>query len=290
MKEEHLFRYKAVIDFIEFTFTTTSNTNAFSIKRNMGLSYVTPLNKGPGAAANQFSCRVYDIKNWAKLEADISRLKNKYQISGEPVITAVEVSLDAYANGASYDQMIEHVAHFFCMLANPVSPNRRFSRAYKGSSEGLHGRSYTINRLKKGGAIYIGSQNTDSKSMRIYYKTTDKEELLKPEECRARIEITLTGQDCPFSTLTEARNYNFTELRDYFRFTELKDNLGRFDSDLADRIPIVGERRPRRRMGGGGYLIYSRLVIPDAKLNEIVYDQLRNLTKRLNTHKMRKTR
>lgn len=289
--DKSLFRYKAVIDFIQISFKTTQRSNGFSIKRNTGLPYVKPIDKGPGSATNIFSFRLHDIENWQQFDTTIKHLKKRYELESEPTITGVEVSFDAYAKGASYDEMIEHVAHYFCFLANPVSVNRRFSKGYKGTAIGLTSRTYTIRRLFSGGTIYIGDQRYDSKSMRIYYKQTDhNKQPIEQNEHRARIEITLLGKDCPFGNIEEARNYDFTKLKDYFRFTELREGLKRFDEVLADRIPIVGERKIRRRIGGGGHRIYSKLVIPDAELNEIVYDRLRNLSKSLNSSRMRKTR
>ena len=62
--DKRKFKYKVVIDFIQINFKTLKNSNAFSIKRKNGLSYVEPLNEGDGAAANEFQFRLYDVTNW----------------------------------------------------------------------------------------------------------------------------------------------------------------------------------------------------------------------------------
>jgi len=280
--DKEKFEYKAVIDFVEITFRTKQSSNGFSIKRNVGFDYVRPLDKGPGSAANEYSVKVQDVKRWTDLDKYINRLKANYDLESEPTITCVEVSFDAYSKGATFDDMIEHVANYYWMLANPVSENRRFTRGMKGTTQGLGRRSYMINRLKRGGTVYIGDHRYDQEGMRIYHKTSDKDSQLPQDQCRARIEITLRGDKCPFKTLEEARNFQFSNLARYFKFRQLKSEVKGLMLGVADGTPMLGERKPRKRKGLGCYL-YSAMTSADSVLNEIVYECLRNLTKRLNS-------
>lgn len=283
------FEYKAVIDFVEITFRTKQSSNGFSIKRKVEFDFVKALDKRPGAAANEFRVKVQDVRRWTDLEKFYNRLKSNYDLESEPTITCVEVSFDAYSKGATYDDMIEHVANYYWMLANPVSENRRFTRGMKGTTQGLSRRNYMINRLRRGGTIYIGDHRFDQEGMRIYYKTTDKDAQLPHEEHRARIEITLRGNKCPFTTLEEARSFKFSNLARYFKFRQLKADVQGFNLIIADATPILGERKPRKRKGVGGYL-YSAMTSADSVLNEIVYESLRKLTKRLNSGRNKKFR
>jgi len=287
--DKEKFEYKAVIDFVEITFRTKKASNGFSIKRNVEFDFVKPLDKGPGAAANEFTVKVQDVKRWSDLDKCYKKLKAQYELESEPKITCVEVSFDAYSIGATYDEMIEHVASYYWMLANPVSLNRRFTRGQKGTTQGLGSRSYMLNRLKGGGTIYIGDHRYDSEGMRIYYKTIDKQSQLPPEKHRSRIEITLRGNKCPFTTLEEARNFKFSNLAHYFRFRQLKSNLSKLRTSVAERTSLLGERKSRQRRGHGEYM-YSEMTKADSVLNDIVYYQLRNLTMRLNSGQKKKSR
>lgn len=287
--DKQKFEYKAVIDFVEVRFRTKQSSNGFSIKRNVGFDYVRPLDKGPGSAANEYVVKVQDVKRWTDLEKFFNRLKSNYDLESEPTITCVEVSFDAYSKGATYDDMIEHVANYYWMLANPVSENRRFTLGRKGTTQGLGSRSYLLNRLRRSGTIYIGDHRYDQEGMRIYYKTTDKDSQLPMDKHRARIEITLRGDKCPFKTLEEARNFQFSNLTRYFKFRQLKDDVQGLNLIIADRTPVLGERKPRKRKGVGGYF-YSAMTSADSVLNEIVYESLRKLTQRLNSGRNKKIR
>lgn len=287
--DKEKFEYKAVVDFVEVRFTTKKSSNGFSIKKKVGFDFVKPLDKGPGSAANEYVVKVQDVKRWTDLDKFYNRLKANYDLESEPEITCVEVSFDACSKGATYDDMIEHVANYYWMLANPVSENRRFTRGMKGTTEGLGRRSYMIARLKRGGTIYIGDHRYDQEGMRIYYKTTDKENQLPPDQHRARIEITLRGEKCPFKTLEEARNFQFSNLTRYFKFRQLKSDVKGLMLGVADGTPMLGERKPRKRKGLGGYL-YNSMTSADRILNDIVYESLRKLTKRLNSGRNKKIR
>lgn len=283
------FRYTAVIDFVEITFRTKKASNGFSIKRNLEFDFVKPLDKGPGAAANEFTVKIQDVKHWSEIDRVFRKLKRQYELESEPKITCIEVSFDAYSKGATYDEMIEHVANYYWMLANPVSLNRRFTRGMKGTTQGLDSRSYMLGRLKRGGTVYIGDHRYDNQGMRIYYKSVDKKASLPQEQYRARIEITLRGDSCPFSTLEGAKQFEFSNLKHYFKFRQLRPNLPNLKTIVADRTPLLGERKSRQRKGRGAYM-YSDMTMADTVLNEIVYDQLRYLTKRLNSGQKKKSR
>jgi hypothetical protein len=283
------FRYTAVIDFVEITFHTKDASNAFSIKRNLGFDYVHPMDKRAGAAANEFKAKIQNVKHWSEIDRIYKRLNDQYELSSEPKITCIEVSFDAYSKGASFKEMIEHVANYYWMLANPVSQNRRFTRGTKGTTQSLSRRAYMLNRLSRGGTVYIGDHRYDPEGMRIYYKQTDKEEDLPMDEHRSRIEITLRDASCPFDNLEDAIHYDFANLSNYFKFRQPKAEMSPFEVVIADATPLLGEKKERKRRGRGKYM-YSSLTDADVVLNSIVYDQLRYLTKRLKSSREKKIR
>ena len=287
--DKQKFRYTAVIDFVEISFSTKVASNAFSIQRNIGVNYVRPLNKSAGAAATEFTATVHDVMHWSELESVCDRLKSSYELLTDPKITCIEVSFDAFSNGASYEEMIEHVANYYWMLANPVSLNRRFTRGTKGTTQGLSRRAYMLNRLSQGGTVYIGDHRYDPEGMRIYYKQTDKKSLLPLDKHRSRIEITLRGNGCPFDNFEDAKHYDFAKLSNYFKFRMPKDGMSALQVVIADATPLLGEKKERKRKGRGKYM-YSSLTNADVELNAIVYEQLRNLTKRLNSSRVKKIR
>lgn len=281
------YKYKAVIDFIEVEFKTVIPTNAFSIKRNARLTYVDPLDKGDGAAASHFRVKFHDITRWNEFEIMLNKLKSELQFEIEPFIYGVEVSLDAYSKNNDINDLIEHVVQFFWNHSNPVSNNRRIGKKGKGANA-IESKEDLIRKIMKGGTIYIGSQKNgkghkkDPISMRTYLKEIDKKTKLNLVQKRARTEITLVGAACPFSSIEEARKYNFSNLNKYFTFRNFKGNLNPLESIIVNARPVIAEKRRRRRIGGGTRE-NSRLTTADTKLNRIVYDRLRNLTRSLNT-------
>lgn len=279
------YKYKAVIDFIQLDFKTAKPTNAFSVQRKMKLTYVEPLNKSAGGAASEFRFKFHDLTSWKQLEDCISNLKRHCELENEPTISGIEVSIDAYSNNMNKNELIEHTAQFCWKLAKPVSQIRRFS---KTKAHGITNKNDLTNKIIKGGVIYIGNQRNhaggkqDPISMRIYLKEKDKKIELNPSEHRARIEITLVGAACPFHSIADAKKYKLSNLNSHFTFRNFKQDLSPLDNIIINAIPTIAEKRRRSRIGGGTRE-FSRLTTADTKLNRIVYDRLRNLTRRLNT-------
>ncbi len=275
------YRYKAVIDFVSFEFETKKATKGFAIKKNINLTYVKPLNAGKGGAATRYSTSLYDVTSWSIIEKKLASLQEKYTLVDEPKIVSVEVSLDAYSKANSREDIIYHVCYFLWFLENPVSDNKRIANT-KASGIGSFDELYR--KVSDGNTIYIGNfrgSNADPITMRIYLKETDqnvKEEDTKKH--RARIEVTLNAEACPFKTIEEARKYKFNLLGNYFRFRKFKTNLNPLEKELVSRSSIVTQRRDRHRIGGGRR-IHSRLTMAHMPLNSALYDRLRNLTRDL---------
>lgn len=281
------YRYKAVIDFVSFEFETKKATNGFTIKRNTNLKYVDPLNKGSGSAATRFLTRIYDVSCWSKVEKDLALLKSKYPLINAPKIVALEVSLDAYSKANSREELIQHVCYYFWCLQNPVSDNRRIANK---SALGINSYEDLHRKVKAGGTLYLGNQkrlkgnNIDPITMRIYLKDTDRNMIEEDiQKHRARIEITLVDNACPFNTMDEAKGYKFSELSKHFRFRKFKENIDPLFRHISSRSPKISERRVRRIIDVGTR-VNSQLTLAHTKLNRTAYDSLRNLTRGLNKY------
>ena len=110
-----------------------------------------------------------------------------------------------------------------------------------------------------------------------YVKTTDDaaRQTVRP---RARLEIRLQGNACPFQTLDELRAFDWCSLAHYFQFRRLKDDLDSFSQLLADRSTTVGKRTPRTI--AGSKRLYSPMTTADSTLNRRYRDALRTLSRR----------
>jgi len=199
-------------------------------------------------------------------------------------ITGVEISFDAFSRNNDKDELIEKTAEFYWLLQKPSSQNRRTAGKHKGSTQQLLNHSSNIRRIAIGHSVYIGSQKEDLISQRAYYKTIDSNQLLPLDKHRARYEITLIGNACPFRTIEEAKAYKFTNLKAWFKFRKVKENLDSFNLMLTNaRMQLGNINSPRK--AGGGLKVHNTGTQADTTLNRIAYDKLRELTKRL-----RKTR
>ena len=195
----------------------------------------------------------------------------------------MEVSFDAYSKKRDERALIEKTAEFYWLLQNPSSLNRRTATSYKGSAELPINHSSNIRKVASGNTIYIGSQRDDSISQRIYYKTTDSKKYLPIEEHRARYELTLKWDACPFRTIEEAKAYNFTNLRKWFKFRKIKNDLDGIEKLLMSAKMQLGDINISR-LSGGGVRVHDFGTQADIDLNRIAYDRLRDLTKRLNKY------
>jgi hypothetical protein len=113
-----------------------------------------------------------------------------------------------------------------------------------------------------------------------YLKTTDHNKTPIPVEIhRARFEIRLAGSALPYETIGSWQGFKFETLTAYISF-------GREDAtaSLTEQaiVTAYGDRASHkkaipRRSGGG---TRTRIMPADTRLNQIVYDELRQLTRR----------
>lgn len=274
------FRFRAVVDWLEVEITTGKPTNAQTVRRKGSLCYVTPVEVSAGGATTRFRFRLYDPDQWSDIAATLTKLEQEFPFSAPPMVSGIEVSFDAYANGASTDELAELTANFYKFNSMPVSTNRRIAGRWKGDTEGIAGHKHTVRKTDEGRVIAIGNKS-DPISQRIYFKTVDNNgQALPDEQHRARIEVTLQGDAVPLTALEDWHDFKFTTLAGYFKFRQLKDQLDPYARTGAECLDQIGERRKRSRKGGGTRL-YAKVTQADTALNRKAYDALRELSRRM---------
>lgn len=288
MTKNDCFKYHASIDWIAFEIKTISSTNFQTLRRHINISYAEPIHAGAGGASNVFRFKIYDIKKWDSLKASFDALNNQIPLAYIH-IQGIEVSLDAFYQGAyDLEAYILRTANFNYLLDKACSNNRRSANTHSGRGCGLPNHLSSISAIRDNKTIYIGNRN-ESISQRIYFKTTNRNRPLPPEQHSARYEITLLNNECPFETLERAKDFKFTDLAEWFKFRKIKDGLDEFRKTLAQAGGKLSEVNIKRRVGGGTK-VKAWGTVADRELNDITYRALKNLTLRLRTRAPRKIR
>lgn len=277
------FRFRAEVDWIELEIQTRTPTNFMTVRRAMGLKYVEPLDAAGGGAATVFRFRIQDPENHHGVTTKLDELAARFPLAGIPVVTAVEIALDAYSRGkATRDDLIELTARFRKFDTTPASANRRFGGRWKGDVEPANHHATNMRRLAEGRVLNVGNKS-DSRSQRFYFKCTDDGgDPIKDEKAhRARMENTLRSEGLPCQALKDWSEFDFTQLSGMYRFRMLESDLSAMMQIVVEASPQLGERRTteqQKRMRARR--LHSRLTPADTALNRRAYDALRELTRR----------
>lgn len=273
-----LFIFRACVDWIEFEITTLNATRGPHIRKKMQLpSYVEPIDAGAAKEATRFKITYQDPSSWAELIDFIDRLEERFPLAGAPIITGIEITFDAYRNGATDAQMEEMCLGLFKFATFSPSKNQRFSGRWAGDVSAIETDKQVLRMIGQDRVINLGNKD-DEISMRIYLKKKDAGALLPPEKHRARREVTLRGNAVPFRTFAEASAYAFTELRPYFKFRKKKESLSDLDEVLMAHTPQAGIRQ-KRVTADHSLRWHDRRTPADTRLNRIAYDALRGLSR-----------
>jgi hypothetical protein len=278
-----VFRFRAEVDWIELEIQTRTPTNFMTIRRAMGLKYVEPLDAAGGGAATVFRFRIQDPENHHGVTTKLDELAASFPLVGTPVVTTVEIALDAYSRGmATRGDLIELTARFRKFDTTPASANRRFGGRWKGDVEPASHHATDMRRLAEGRVLNVGNKS-DSRSQRFYFKCTDGggKPIKKEKEHRARMENTLRGEELPCQALKDWLEFDFTQLSGMYRFRMLESNLSPTMRIVVETSPQLGERRtPEQQKRMRTRRLHSRLTPADTALNGRAYDALRELTRR----------
>ena len=311
------FRFRAVVDWIEILIQTTSTTNFHTVQRAFGAAlrlpvsqkiHITAKHPNEGGGTCHFTVRIHDVTCYSDIHHLLIQVAAKLSLNPGFKIDKIELALDAYC-----DDPAGQAARFYKFMTHPVSDNRRMYRAERDLPPfGMPNNFDSISRhLSEGWQIGIGNTK-DDRYQHIYFKTTDGTEIigyktdektgkskpvkrakpLPPEQWRARIEIRLSGAALPCQTAEEWAAYRFEELAQYFRFTQLKDDLEPLMQKTAEAIDQIGERKTRKRAHEGresGTRLHSKATLADVALNNKARDALRKLSARWKATKKRST-
>lgn len=287
-----LFKFRAVIDWLEIEFRTQEHTNFQSIKRVLNAPYVEALNKEDGGRANKFSVKFHDPKNWDAILHQLQTLSEKFPLAENPTIKTIEVSIDGYSRTADRSQMIALTHSLFRGLSKLVSDNYRFSGTKNSikRTRWFDSKSEIIEFLNDGRNICIGNIahsnslkknfDADDEYMQIYYKTTDNGGTpLQPAQYRARIEIRLSGKALPFENIEDAKTYKFEKLAKYFNMRKLNQTLlntaPRGIQKACELVHQLGSAKSNSKRK------HAVITVANKELNDKFYDSLRDLSRRM---------
>ena len=271
-------KLRAEIDWIEIEITIHGTTNLKAIRSALQgaayleKAYVTVMSDDHNSAST-FRFRIHDPNKFAGISAVLGRLGQRFPFALPPLVSAAEIAIDDYSKGP------EQVADWYYGLSKIADPkNHRLYRDGRGSGQAIPSqRDSLVRKIADGCQIAIGNKNADF-YQHGYYKQTDhnKQPLPEPEH-RARIEVTLRGEQLPCVTLDNWADFKFEQLGEYFRFRTPKDNLSDFQVMILEGRQI-GRRGSRNRRDGGTRL-NNPLTTADPD-NERVRNALRNLSRR----------
>lgn len=274
------FRFRSVVDYVVLGVHTLTPSNAWSINRTTGSTFVKPINPGDSGATDRFEIRIDDPASWADVEEQLRAVEARYGLASQPVVLMIEVSLDGCEGSGDLDAMAGLAHHFFRFMISHCSDNARLTR-HKGETEGAYvtAPAELLKKVRAGRTIFIGNVG-DPITQRIYAKTTDRVDVRLPiGEWRARMEVTLSGSALPFTSLEDARAFRFESLTNrWFRFRRPSEDLDDMPIMVRlarNRMPILGTRTDH------GRLRYGSTTRADRRLNGLAYEALRNLTARM---------
>jgi hypothetical protein len=280
-----LFLFAASVDWLAFEIETAGPRHGDTIFEACRLqTYVRPLDKGPGGVATRFVVTFQDVRCWGDAHARLHRLAARFPLASEPIIAGIEVSFDAYARSGTQSADLVDMAVRFFTFGNVVADYRASGIWHNGVEvqkvEAVMSSHDARRLLRNDRVINIGDRDDDV-TQRVYFKTTDNGTPLPVAEHRARAEVTLRGAALPFTTLAEARSFDFKTLAKpkpgYFRYRKQRGGLEPLRSLIHSRYAQVGKREERRTANRSRRL-YDGDTQADTALNQRARKALGRLT------------
>lgn len=281
-----IFRFEAVVDFIEVQIHTTTRNQGGSMYIALklhGFSHITPVQADPAGWDSHFTTRLYDVKTHAALQSKLATIEEEFPFASPPVITMIEVAFDGYLRDAqataNHDHLIALAARMAYRVAAPVSPNTRIYRDYKGSPTAMPRSLHSTERkMNEGWNVAIGNKS-DPEYQHGYFKTSDRDMPLAVQDYRARFEIRLAGAALPHSSVESWAAFKFEKLTKRIRFRKEDYAASPLQQVIvAGQADRASHRKSIKRHSGGG--TRAHIMPADVELDQIVYDQLRQLSRR----------
>ncbi len=277
------YKFRAEIDWIELRLEFTAPTNFDTVRKRLGSPFAEPLDEGAGHAATIFNVKIHSPQSWDDLELTLIPLIHDHPLKRAPVVTGIEVALDAYSKAANRDELVDMVCHFYRGAQKLVSNNRRLYRTKKDPVFGITDLRHLRKYVAEGYNINVGSRGADDTvTQHGYVKDTDGagKVALPAKEHRARFEFTLRGKALPYTSLSAWRRHKFSEMASFYKFRQLKSTTSPASATAFANLAQIGERLPPKT-GGRGRRLFSKATEADVALNQLSYDALRELTRRM---------
>lgn len=225
----------------------------------------------------------HDVMTPRDLDLRISRLKSKYGLNDEPIPVGVELALDATHPDDDLAALADLTARMWRMHTAYISSNQRMYRTKADPVTTPPAHDRLVSKLIQGFQLAEGNQQDDI-YRHAYVKTTD-DGARRNCQARARIEVRLQGSACPFQTIDGLKGFDWRQLRHWFRFRALRDDLTDLERAVAQVSDTIGKRKPRVRlnqndMRNKGTRALSRLTKSDETLNRKADDALKVLNRR----------
>lgn len=290
------FRFVVVVDWVELEIQTLKPTQAKHLHAMGGgsFSHAHGINPQTGdkfpenrknTTTTHFAVRIQAPERFAKIAAALATISDRLAPSAVITVRAMEVALDAYGNDTQLGGhgLAEMAAHFLKAINRVSEAHPRIYRRNR-ETRAISSHQELIAALQDGFQIGIGNGNGD-RFQHGYFKTTDNQQQLADNECRARIEIRLQGKACPVNTLDDLEGFEFSSLSKYFRFKQFRELETDLQRRLAERqichgnvIGNDGKLTTINREEGGTRK--NKRGTMSSPLSEIARVRLRSLTKR----------
>jgi hypothetical protein len=296
------YRQKIVIDWISLRLTLPSASNYWSVRNALESIlnrsvWAKDVGAGPGRAACVFDVKIQDPRYVKCLGAELQKLWP----GSTAEIVGMEVALDTYTSvsypAASELDLAKQLFEQFKWMEYATAGRWHLYRAkgertrYLSAGNGLTERE-VIQMLAEQWQLTDWNKNKKNAPARfhLHVKTTDVGARPLPRKLwRARLEVTLQGDQLPWKDVDELASADFTDLQDWFRFCQKATNLTpALDVALQSRnLPADMQpgrrgryRRPNSAAGArrhGTPRAYRPLSAANQRLNARIYDQLRRL-------------
>ena len=277
------YKFRAEIDWIELRLEFSVPTNFDTVRKRLGSPFAEPLDEGAGHAATIYNVKIHNPNSWDDLELTLIPLIHDHDLKRAPLVIGIEVALDAYSKATNRDELVDMVCRFYRGAQKLVSNNRRLYRTKKDPVFGITDLRNLRKHIAEGYNINVGSRGDgDTVTQHVYVKDSDGagKVALPANEHRARFEFTLRGKALPFTSLSAWRRHKFTEMASFFKFRQLKSKTSPATASAFANLAQIGERL-LPKTGGRGRRVFSKATQADVALNQLSYDALRELTRRM---------
>lgn len=245
-------------------------------------------------SSRQFILRVHNPSGPDKLMTDLQMLVQPGQRELRPDdvrVVGVEVALDAYALHDDPELLVDAAFHMVWNLARPPAGQALVTEPQHYHAAAGH---RTVRQaLREGWSINVGRTelkrestmglNAHVDAVRCYLKNYDSNEqgryqALDQSQWRARIERTLIGTTCPFTTIAAWRAYRFESLAPMFAMCRTDPSASEFMKLLQSAGGPLGradddeKRAAHRRLRRTG-------TLRDIPLNDRIRTSFRKLTR-----------